>query len=137
MTSELITLSFDKIVQTKNYTGIVLQGLEKKFAIYTDPHVGKILQSYLADIDRPRPLTHDLLGLICKGLDIQVKQVIIYDLQDATYLARLYLEQQRGPIRHIVEVDARPSDCITLALMHNAPLYCRREVLEKTIAIAE
>jgi bifunctional DNase/RNase len=53
------------------------------------------------------------------------------------YFARLFLEQTIGNLRHILEIDARPSDCITLALMNNVPVYCTREVLEKTIAIEE
>jgi uncharacterized protein len=62
---------------------------------------------------------------------------VINDVQDTIYFARLFLEQDRGDIRHIVEIDARPSDCITLALMNNAPVYCTREVLEKTISVEE
>lgn len=137
MTTELVQLSFDKIMQTHTYTVIVLKNQEKKFAIYVETQVGKILQMYLADIEKPRPLTHDLISSICKGLEINVKQVVINDVQDTTYYARLYLEQMRGDIRHIVEIDGRPSDFITLALMHNAPVYCVKEVLEKAIPVID
>ena len=137
MVSELVQLTFDRIMQTRSYTEIILKTQEKKFAIYVDSQVGKILHNYLGDVERPRPLTHDLISSIFRGLDVQVKQVVIYDLQDTTYYARLFLEQQRGDIRQFVEIDCRPSDCITLALMHNAPVYCAREVLDKTIPIVE
>lgn len=137
MNSELVQLSFDKIMQTHSYTVIVLKHNETKFAIYVEPQVGKILQMYLTDIEKPRPLTHDLISSICKGLDIIVKQVVINDVQDTTYYARLFLEQMRGEIRHIVEIDGRPSDFITLALMHNAPVYCVKDVLEKVIPVID
>lgn len=137
MFSELVQLSFDKIMQTRSYTVIILKSKEKKFAIYVDPAIGKSLQIYLTDADKPRPLTHDLLSSVFKGLDIRVKQVVINDVQDTVYYARLFLEQQKGDMRHIVEIDARPSDCITLALMHNAPVYCSKEVLEKTIPVID
>lgn len=144
MFTELIQLSFDKIVQTRAYTMIVLGTPEKRFAIYADPNTGRLLQTYLMGTDRPRPLTHDLLDLIFKGLDVRIKQVVINDLKDTVYYARLFLEQYigfskdaRGPIRHILEVDARPSDCIMLALMSNVPLYCTRDVLDRTLAVED
>ncbi len=137
MPSQLIQLSFDKIMQTRAYTVVILGTKEKRFAIYTDPSIGKILQLFLTQTERPRPLTHDLIDLILEGLDIRVKQVVINDVQDTVYYARLFLEQNTGDIRHILEIDARPSDCITLALMNNAPVYCTKEVLDKTIAVEE
>jgi bifunctional DNase/RNase len=137
MFSDLIQLSFDKIMQTRAYTVIVLKGEEKNFAIYTDPHVGKILQLFLTEVESPRPLTHELLDLIFEGMDVRVKQVIINDVEDTVYYARLFLEQDIGDIRHIIEIDGRPSDCLTLALMNNAPVYCTREVLDKIIPLEE
>jgi bifunctional DNase/RNase len=137
MFSELIQLSFDKIMQTKTYTVIVLSGLGKSFAIYTEPSVGRTLQLFLTEVVSPRPLAHELFDEILEGLDVRVKQVVINDVQDTVYYARLFLEQEIGDLRHIIEVDARPSDCLTMALMNNAPVYCTREVHDKTIAEKE
>lgn len=137
MFSELIQLTFDKIMQTKAYTVIVLSGAGKRFAIYVEPNIGRILQSYLTHAERPRPLTYDLLDSIFQGMSIQVKQVVINDLQGTTYFARLFLEQEHDNLRHIVEIDARPSDCITLALMNNVPVFCTREVFDKTIPLED
>jgi uncharacterized protein len=137
MQNELIQLSFDKIMQTRSYTVVVLGAREKRFAIYADPSIGKTLQMYLTGIEKPRPLTHDLINLIFSGFEVRIKQVVIVDLQETIYYARLFLEQNSGEINHIVELDARPSDCITLALMNNVPVYCTREVLEKTIPVDE
>ena len=137
MFSELIQLSFDKIMQTRSYTVIVLGARDKRFAIYTDPSIGKTLQMFLTDVEKARPLTHDLIDLIFEAMDIRVIQVVINDVQDTIYFARLFLEQERDGIRHILEVDGRPSDCITFALMNNAPVYCTKEVLEKTIPVEE
>lgn len=137
MFRELVQLTFDKIMQTRTYTVVVLGTPEKRFAIYTDPIIGKTLQLYLTGQEKPRPLTHDFINNIFNGFSIRIKQVVINDLQDTTYFARLFLELQIGPLKHILEIDARPSDCITLALMNNVPVFCTREVLEKTIAIDE
>lgn len=137
MLGELVQLSFDKIMQTRSYTVVILSGSEKRFAIYTDPSIGRVLQLYLTGTEKPRPLTHDLITSIFEGLHVRIKQVVINDIQDTIYFARLFLEQHCNGIRHIIEIDARPSDCITLALMSNAPVYCTAEVLEKTVPIEE
>lgn len=137
MLSELIQLSFDKIMQTHSYTVIILTGKSKRFAIYVEPGVGKTLQIHLTGVEKQRPMTHDLFSHILKGFEIRIKQVVINDLQDTVYLARLFLELYRGDFRHIVEIDARPSDCIILALMNNVPVYCTKEVLEKTIPVED
>lgn len=137
MFSELIQLSFDKIMQTRSYTVIILGASDKRFAIYTDPSIGRTLQLFLTETEKPRPLTHDLIEMIFEGFEIRVKQVVINDVQDTVYYARLFLEQDRGDIRHILEIDARPSDCITLALMNNAPVYCTKEVLDKIVPVEE
>jgi bifunctional DNase/RNase len=137
MLSELVQLSFEKIMQTRSYTVVILSAHGKKFAIYTEPNIGKILQMHLTGAEKPRPLTHDLMNMIFQTMDVRIKQIVINDIQDTIYFARLFLEQRLGDLRHIIEIDARPSDCITLALMNNVPVYCTHEVLEKTVSIDE
>ncbi|MCB1114317.1 MAG: bifunctional nuclease family protein [Chlamydiia bacterium] len=137
MTKELIQLSFDKIMQTRNYTVVILAAREKRFAIYTEPSIGKVLQLFLTGVQKSRPLTFDLITSIFDGYNIQVKQVVINDLVDTTYYARLFLEQDEGDLKHVVEIDARPSDCISIALMNNVPVFCTRDVLDRTIHIED
>jgi uncharacterized protein len=137
MTSELVQLSIDKIMQTAAYTVIILACPKKKIAIFMEPSVGKNIQLFLTDTEMPRPPTHQLLDLMFKGLEVRVKQVVINQVYDTVYHARIFLEQQMGDIRHILEIDARPSDCITIALMNNAPIFCSAEVLEKVIGVEE
>jgi len=137
LSSELVQVTFDKIMQTRTYTVVILGAEGKRFAIYTDPNIGRTLQMYLTGTEKVRPLTHDLIDAVLRGYGVRIKQVVINDIQDTVYFARLFLEQARDDIRHILELDARPSDCITLALMNNVPVYCTREVLEKTVSIEE
>lgn len=137
MISELIQLTFEKIMQTRSYTVVILAAQGKRFAIYTDPSIGRALQMHLTGVEKIRPLTHDLIDSILKGCKIKIKQVIINDVQDTVYFARLYLEQQSGEMLHILEIDARPSDCITLALMNGVPVYCTKDVLERTVPLED
>jgi len=134
---QLVQLGFDKIMQMRTYTVIVLKSMEKKFAIYVESDVGKTLQLYLTDVEKARPQTHDFISSLFKGFEIRVKHMIINDVQDTIFYARLFLEQMRGDTKHVVEIDGRPSDFITLALMHNAPVYCTTDVLEKVIPMVD
>ena len=137
MGNELVLLSFDKIMQTKAYTVVVLGAHDKRFAIYTEPGIGRLLQTYLTGKEHPRPLTHDLMNDMFKGLNVRIRQVIINDVEETIYFARLFLEQESDGILHILEIDARPSDCITLALMNHVPVYCTHKVMDKIIPIDE
>lgn len=137
MDFELIPIQFNKIMQSKNYTVFILGTEEKQFAIYTSPYIGQNLQAHLADQKRPRPYTFDLMNSIFNGLNINLLQVVITEVQDTLYLARLFLEQEADGKRQILEIDARPSDCLTLALENDIPLYCTKEVYDKTIPIEE
>ena len=134
---ELIPVKFDKVKQSKTYTCIVLGTEKVKFAIYTDPTSGKAMQTYLTESEKPRPSTHDLMMMMFRGLDIKIRQVVINDLQETVYFARIFLEQKIGEIINIVEIDARPSDCITLALMNKIPVYCTKDVLEKIVPVLD
>jgi bifunctional DNase/RNase len=58
-------------------------------------------------------------------------------VEDTVYYARLFVEQQIGDQKVILEIDARPSDCITLAIIHKIPLFCKSEVLEKAVAVED
>ncbi len=134
---KLIPIQFKKIMQAKAYTCIILGAENKQFAIYTDPIVGRTLQINLMNAPHPRPYTHDLINYVFEGLDIRIKQVVINDIEDTTYFSRIFLEQQVGDQKRILEIDCRPSDSITLVLNKNIPFYCTEEVLEKAVPLEE
>jgi len=137
MIQDFIQVSFDRIVQTRMYTAVVLKNKETRFAIFTEPNVGKFLQLHLSGEERVRPQSPDLLSSIITAYEIEVKQVLINAVQDTTFYARLFLEMAKDGLRNIVEIDARPSDCIILAFLHNAPVFCTHEVLEKVVPFVE
>ncbi len=136
-TTELIPVTFNKIMQSKSYTAIVLGNEHKKFAIYVEPKVGKTLQLFFTDEKTTRPLTHELCNSIFENFTIRILQVVIHQCEGSTYFARLFLEQQIEERRDVIEIDARPSDCITFALMQNAPVFCSKEVFDQTIPFME
>lgn len=79
-------------------------------------------------IATPRPMTHDLLKNLLLELDATVERIVINDLRDNTFFARIHL--LRGETRW--DVDSRPSDAIALALRVDAEIFVEEEVLEKS-----
>jgi len=81
----------------------------------------------LQHITPPRPLTHDLFVSLFGRLNVKVDKVLVTDLRDNTYFATLYLTSAGAAI----EMDARPSDAIALAVRTKAPVYVEDRVFEK------
>ena len=135
MSEEFIPITFNKIMQSQMYTVFILGTEEKRFAIYTSPHVGGQIQLHLMNKKKPRPYTHDLMCDIFKTLKIKLLQVVIWDVQDTIYCARLFLEQVEANKKTIIEIDGRPSDCLSLALENNLPIFCKKDVFEKVIPV--
>jgi len=81
----------------------------------------------IQEVPISRPLTHDLLCTIISELGARVTHVLINDLRDDTYFATLYLSSGGSAL----ELDARPSDAIALALRANAPVFAEDRVFDK------
>ena len=80
-----------------------------------------------------RPMTHELLYRILDGLNIKVKKVVVSDLRDNTFYAVLSLEMDGKTI----DIDARPSDALTIAVHYGAPVYVAEHVLRAAEAEPE
>lgn len=81
----------------------------------------------LEGITPPRPMTHDLAKNILDTLDIKIISVVVNNLKDNTYYAKIHLLADGSEI----VIDSRPSDAIALALRANAPIFVAEEVMEK------
>ncbi|WP_263365560.1 bifunctional nuclease family protein [Edaphobacter bradus] len=76
----------------------------------------------------PRPMTHDLMQNMARGLNAEVRKVVVSELRDDTFYAVIWMDQAG----ETVTLDARPSDAIALALRWDCPIYVNREVLENS-----
>ncbi len=85
------------------------------------------INSALKNVVPPRPMTHDLLVDIVGKLKARVERVVIDDLIDNTFYARIVLRQND----HEIEVDARPSDSIAIAVRIGCPIYVDNKVLDE------
>ena len=108
---------------------VILKDFEERKAlpIWIGLFEANAIAMKLEDVVTPRPMTHDLIANILKSLEATVERIVVNDLVDNTFYARIYLSTPAG----VVEVDSRPSDAIAIALRTNAPIYVEEVVLEK------
>ena len=79
-------------------------------------------------VSTPRPMTHDLLKNLLGELNARVDRIVINDLRENTFFARIHLTRGDSTL----SVDSRPSDAIALALRSQADIFVEEEVLEKS-----
>jgi len=127
---DLIAVDVKKIALTNMYCALVVGNDEREFPIYIEPSIGAVIKMFIEGVEKIRPLTHDLVGHILTGLNATVERVVINDLRDNTYFARLFLKEENELGKKIIEIDGRPSDCIAIAKMKNANIYVTRKVFD-------
>ena len=81
----------------------------------------------LEGVAAPRPMTHDLMKAVLDAVDAKVISVVITDLNDNTYFAKIHLQYEDSEY----SIDSRPSDAIALALRTSAPVFASESVLRK------
>ncbi len=116
--------------RTTNTPVVILQeqGGDRVLPIWIGPAEASAIAMELAGMKFARPLTHDLLKLVIVGLGADLRKVIITQVKDNTYYAELHI--YRGDA--VVNIDARPSDSIAVALRLKAPIFTSDELLENT-----
>src|SRR5262245_20373875 len=102
-------------------------GGERTLPIWIGTNEANAIAMELQGMKPERPMTHDLLRHLISGLGGELKRVQITDLRDDTYFAELLI--MRG--EEVVQVDARPSDSIALALRCNAPIFTTDTLLDR------
>lgn len=128
--NDLIPIDIKKIAITNVTCVIVVGDSDREFPIYIEPGIGAVIKMYIEGIEKPRPLTHDLIGNILTGFNATVERVVINDLKNNTYYARLFIQEENELGKKIVEIDSRPSDCLAISKMKNCPIFVTRKVFD-------
>ena len=113
---------------------VVLKDEDEKFflPIWVGIFEANAIALQLENVTTPRPMTHDLLRNLISELDARVTRVVINDLRDSTFFAQIrVIAGQRT-----MEIDARPSDAIALALRTEAPIFVAQSVLDQAQTIS-
>ena len=127
----MIEMTIDSIrVSLMNYQRVVI--LKEKLArrylpIWIGPAEADAIAVKLQGVNVPRPLTHDLLGLVIDSLGATINSIIVSDLKSDTFYAKIVLNVDGEQI----EIDSRPSDALALAVRAEAPIYVEEAVLDK------
>ena len=119
-------------LDTKTGTPVVIlkeKDGEEALPIWIGPFEADAISRAINGEKFSRPLTHNLLINIIKGLKTQVLKIVINDLKENTYYARIYLQRED----EIIEVDARPSDSLAIAALSKCPIYVEDKVMEQSM----
>jgi bifunctional DNase/RNase len=103
------------------------EGMERYLAIWIGPYEADAITIRLQSVEVARPLTHDLLEQSVRKLGAKVSHVVVNDLHDDTFYARIVVDQDGQRI----ELDSRPSDAIALAVRVQSPIFVSESVMER------
>lgn len=117
-------------VSLMNYQRVVIlrvKDTDRYLPIWIGANEADAIAVKLQDVAVSRPLTHDLLGSVIDSLGAKVTSIVVSDLSNDTFYAKLVLGVNGGAL----EVDCRPSDAIALAVRSEAPIFVEESVLDK------
>ena len=137
MKNEVVPVQIRGILPANSGCAIFVGNDEKGFVIQVEHNLGAVIGMFLRDQPKERPLTHDLMVNVFKGFGITVERVIITELKNSTYFARLILKQENELGKKFVEIDARPSDCLALAAAHKRPVFVAKPLFEQVEDMTE
>lgn len=129
----MLEMVIDSIrVSLMNYQRVVIlkqRDADRYLPIWIGSPEADAIAVKLQDVSVPRPLTHDLLGAVISTLGATVERVVVSDLSNDTFFAKLILSKGNG--HGHLEVDCRPSDAIAVAVRSKVPIFVEDAVLEK------
>lgn len=117
-------------IDERTHTPVVLlkeTSGSRMLPIWIGPSEASAIALELAGKKFQRPLTHDLLKTVIDGLNARVPRIAIVELREKTYYAKVYLERDD----EVLAIDARPSDCIALALRTHSPIFVAEDLLRE------
>lgn len=131
MEKSVVQVEVKNVLATSAGSAVFLGNSDKVFVIYVDHSVGSAINMFLHGTPKPRPQTHDLFADVLTSLGAHVDRVVINDFTDTVFFARLIIVAENElEERKIIEIDARPSDSIALAVQALAPIYVATHVWE-------
>ena len=132
MSKHVIEVKVRAVLPFNSGRAVFIGNDDKVFVIYVDESVGAAITMFMNGTPKERPLTHDLMANLLAALGAKVERVIVNDLKSETYFARLIISAENELFeKKIVELDARPSDCIAMAIQQSSPIYVSREVWDE------
>ncbi len=127
--SQLVRVEPIALMPTSAGCAVFLGDGEKSIVFYIEPSIGASINAVMSGVKPPRPLTHDLFSQTLEAMGARVDRVVIMRVEEDVYYARLFVIAENEIMeRKVIEIDARPSDCLALAVRQQAPVYVLAEV---------
>lgn len=130
MNNQVVPVTIKGVMPTSSGCAVFLGSEEKTFVIYVDQGIGDAIQRAIDDVQAERPMTHDLMLSMLDGLGAEVERVIINHVDKGTFFARLIVSMENELGQKIIELDARPSDSMVMALSSGKPIYAAKAVID-------
>ena len=138
MSKPVVEVQVRAVAATSGGCAVFLGNEDKVFVMFVDQSVGRAITMFMQGTQKERPLTHDLLANILRALGAKIERVVVNDLKRSTFFARLVLSaENESQQRKIIEIDARPSDCIAMATQQRAPIYVSIDVWDEVEDMTE
>ncbi|HYF34785.1 MAG TPA: bifunctional nuclease family protein [Prosthecobacter sp.] len=138
MNREVVETQVRAVLPLDGSFAVFLGNEQKTFVIYVDESVGTAISMFMRGIAKERPLTHDLLATVLLAFGAKVERVIINDIQGSVFHARIILSAANElHARKLIEIDARPSDSIAMAVQQGAPLFVSQKVWESVDDVSD
>ena len=138
MSKPVVEVQVRAVAATSGGCAVFLGNEDKVFVMFVDQSVGRAIAMFMQGTQKERPLTHDLLANILRALGAKIERVIVNDLKRSTYFGRLVLSaENESQQKKIIEIDARPSDCIAMATQQRAPIYVSLDVWDEVEDMTE
>ena len=138
MNREVVEAQVRAVLPLDGSFAVFLGNSEKTFVIYVDESVGTAISMFMRGVAKDRPLTHDLLGSVLMAFGAKVERVIINHVEGSVFHARMILSASNElHQKKLIELDARPSDSIAMAVQQGAPLFVARKVWDTVEDVTE
>ena len=126
------------LMPTQAGCAVFLGDGHKVISFFIDPAIGASINAVLAGQKPERPLTHDLFLMSLDAFGARLQRVVIVSMKDEVYFARVIFQVENEiQEKKIVELDARPSDCIALAVRAHAPMYVVTDLWDSLADVSE
>ena len=138
MSKPVVEVKVRAVAATSCGRAVFLGNADKVFVMFVDQSVGTAITMFMQDTQKERPLTHDLVANILRAHGAKIERAIVNDLKLGTYYARLVISvENESQQKKIIEIDARPSDCIAMATAEHAPIYVSLDVWDEVEDMTE
>jgi len=138
MSKRVVEVKIRAVAATSGGWAVFLGNEDKVFMMFVDQSVGMAITMFMQETQKERPLTHDLVANILRALGAKIERAIVNDLKLGTYYARLVISvENESQQKKIIEIDARPSDCIAMATAEHAPIYVSLDVWDEVEDMTE